>query len=94
MGSASYVPGVCNIGPAEIAARRRVGWGGLAASVVLLGLFIWFDALPLWRLTVFFPAAVSVSGFLQAVMHFCAYFGFGSLFNVGPGLGVGDHVKP
>ena len=27
--------------------------------------------------------AVSAIGFLQAYMHFCAYFGFASLFNFG-----------
>ena len=28
-----YQPGVCNIGPAEIRARRRTGWIGLAVAV-------------------------------------------------------------
>jgi len=30
-----YIPGVCNIGPAEIAMRKRVGWGALAVTVAL-----------------------------------------------------------
>jgi hypothetical protein len=39
-----YVPGVCNIGPAEIRRRRLAGWAGLGAAVLLLvalgGLYI------------------------------------------------------
>jgi hypothetical protein len=31
----AYVAGACNIGPAEIARRRRTGWLGLAGAVVL-----------------------------------------------------------
>ncbi|MFZ2493393.1 MAG: hypothetical protein WA208_18080 [Thermoanaerobaculia bacterium] len=93
MNAVSYIPGVCNIGPAEIATRRQVGWGGLIATIFLVGFFIWFDVPPLWRLTLFFPTAVSASGFLQATMHFCAYFGFASLFNVGPDLGATDTVQ-
>src|SRR3954451_15371796 len=34
---AGYQPGACNIGPAEVARRRRAGHVGLAASVALLG---------------------------------------------------------
>ena len=40
---AEYIPGVCNIGPAEIARRRRAGWTGLVATVVLWALFVFFD---------------------------------------------------
>lgn len=90
MATPSYVPGICNIGPAEIAQRRRAGWAGLIVTIVLEGLFVGFDVPPPWRSTLFLPAAVSASGFLQATMHFCAYFGFAALFNVGPDLGATD----
>ena len=39
-----YEPGVCNIGPAEIARRRRAGHLGLAATLVLLVVLVAVDA--------------------------------------------------
>jgi len=78
-----YIPGVCNIGTAEIKKRKQAGWIGLIATVVLWTLFIWFDTPSIWRVTLFFPAMMSAVGFLQVHMRFCAYFGFASLFNFG-----------
>jgi hypothetical protein len=34
--TAQYVPGTCNIGPDEIALRRRAGHVGLAVAVMLV----------------------------------------------------------
>lgn len=78
-----YIPGVCNIGPAEINKRKQAGWIGLIATIALWVIFIWFDIPSIWRPTLFLPAMMSATGFLQAYMHFCAYFGFASLFNFG-----------
>jgi len=80
---AEYVPGVCNIGPAEIAHRRAFGHVGFAASVVLLGLLLAINA-PAWaRLLLFFTAAGSATGYLQAMFHFCAGFGSRGVYNFG-----------
>lgn len=87
-----YIPGVCNIGDEEIKKRKQAGWAGLAATVILWGIFIWIDAAPVWRLLLFFPAMMSATGFLQAYMHFCAYFGFTALFNFGD-VGKTDSVQ-
>jgi len=87
-----YVPGVCNIGPKEITKRKQAGWIGLIATVLLWASFIWFDTPSIWRFALFFPAMMSATGFLQARMHFCAYFGFASLFNLGE-LGKTDSVE-
>ncbi|MFZ2226901.1 MAG: hypothetical protein WA090_03910 [Candidatus Nanopelagicaceae bacterium] len=87
-----YVPGVCNIGPAEIAKRKQAGWSGLIATVVLWGIFIGFNTPHIWRLSLFIPSVMSATGFLQARMHFCAYFGFASLFNFGSKVGNTDDV--
>ncbi len=87
-----YVPGVCNIGPAEIARRRRAGWTGAIATIVLWVGLAALDAPPALRLLVFFPAMMSATGFLQAAMHFCAYFGFSSLFNLGDRVGTTESV--
>lgn len=87
-----YIPGVCNIGEEEIKRRRQSGWIGLIATVVLWGIFVWLDVTPVWRLLLFFPAMLSATGLLQAYMHFCAYFGFVSLFNFGD-VGKTDSVE-
>ncbi len=86
-----YIPGVCNIGPAEIRKRKQAGWIGLIATIALWAIFIWFDIPSIWRITLFLPAMMSATGFLQAYMHFCAYFGFASLFNFGD-VGKTDSV--
>lgn len=88
----TYIPGVCNIGPDEIKRRIRSGWIGLTATAVLWAVFIWFDTPPLWRLTLFIPAMMSATGFLQAYTHFCVYFGFANLFNFGD-VGKTDSVS-
>jgi hypothetical protein len=88
-----YVPGVCNIGPAEIRRRRLAGWAGLGAAVVLWAAFAVFRVPAVWRLLVFFPAAGSAVGFLQAAMHFCAAYGMLGVFNVAYDAGKTDTVE-
>ena len=78
-----YRPGVCNIGPAEIARRRRTGHTGVIATVVLLGMLIVVHAPTPLRLLAFFPAAVAASGYLQAWLRFCAGFGWLGVLNFG-----------
>lgn len=78
---AEYVPGVCNIGPAEIASRRRTGHVGLIAALVLLVALIAIGAPPVTRLLIALPIAVSASGYLQAWLKFCAGFGAAGVFN-------------
>ena len=89
--SAVYEPGRCNIGPAEIRRRQQVGHIGLAATILGFILLVVINANPLWRLLVFFPAAVSASGYLQAIFHFCAGFGSRGVYNFGP-LGRQEQV--
>jgi len=76
-----YVPGACNIGPAEIARRRRSGWIGLAASLVL-GVALVVLGTPSWsRLTVALPLYVAAIGFIQARDRFCVGFAAAGLTN-------------
>jgi hypothetical protein len=77
----AYQPGVCNIGPAEIARRRRVGHIGLIATIVLFAILAAISAPPVTRLILVIPAAVSASGYLQAYLKFCAGFGARGIFN-------------
>jgi len=78
-----YQPGVCNIGPAEIRQRRRLGWIGLAVAVVFLALAFALDFPPAFRLLVALPAGMAATGFLQGAFHFCVRFGTQGLFNFG-----------
>jgi hypothetical protein len=88
-----YIPGVCNIGPAEIRMRRRIGWLGLAATLVLLAIFLAFRIPSPWRFFLFLPASIGATGFLQAAFHFCAGFGNRGLFNFGPEVGKTESVE-
>jgi hypothetical protein len=85
-----YEPGVCNIGPAEIARRRRAGHIGVLTTLVLLFVLVAIGAPPLWRLLLIFPAAGAASGYLQARLRFCAGFGSIGVFNFGT---LGERVE-
>jgi len=86
-----YIPGVCNIGPAETARRRRVGEQAAVAAGLALILLRAIRAPRGWRLLVFFPAAVSAAGYLQAARHFCAAYGWRGVLNFGA-LGSAEQV--
>ena len=80
---AGYAPGRCNIGPAEIARRRRFGH---AAALLTAGAFVALLALhaPAWtRLLLALPAAGAAAGYLQAALRFCADYGWRGVFNFG-----------
>jgi hypothetical protein len=88
-----YIPGVCNIGPAEIYRRKQAGWLGAAATVLLWIAFFIFKVPALWRVLLFIPSTMAAVGFLQAAMHFCAAFGMLGVFNFGPNVGKTDTVE-
>ncbi len=88
-----YIPGVCNIGPAEIRLRKRLGWWGLIITIVLWAVLVWFGVPAAWRLVVFIPVFFAANGFLQGFMHFCAGFGMKGVFNFGPAVGKTDSVS-
>jgi hypothetical protein len=87
-----YQPGVCNIGPAEIARRRRAGHTGLIAAIGLLAVLILIDAPDWTRLLVAIPAITSASGYIQAHLKFCAGFGAAGVLNFGE-LGPTERVQ-
>jgi hypothetical protein len=88
-----YVPGVCNIGQAEIRRRRQSGWIGAGTTILAWALFAVFRVPSPWRLSLFFPAMIGASGFLQAALHFCAAFGTRGVFNFGPVVGATQTVE-
>ena len=84
-----YRPGACNIGPAEIARRRRTGWVGLGAAAVLAAALLIVDAPAAARWLVALPLAVGAIGLLQAHFRFCAAYGAAGIRNFGA---LGDTV--
>ena len=93
MSHSEYIPGVCNIGAAEISRRRQSGWIGLGITVLLWVLFFILRVPAPWRLFLFLPASLGASGFLQAAFHFCAGFGMRGVFNFGSEVGKTDTVE-
>lgn len=83
-----YVAGVCNISKEEERLRLASGWMGAGLTLAAALAFAALGVPPLWRLTLFLPAAFGASGFLQAGMHFCAGYGLKGVFNVGPEVGT------
>ncbi len=78
-----YRAGACNIGPAEIRARRQSGHVGVAVTAGLLAAMLILRVDPIWRLSLFAPATLAASGYLQAAMRFCANYGWRGVFNFG-----------
>jgi hypothetical protein len=87
-----YRAGACNIGPAEIARRRRTGIAGLVAVGVLAVVLVAIDAPHTARLLVGIPLAAGAMGFLQARLRFCAGFGMAGIRNFGA-LGSVERVE-
>jgi hypothetical protein len=81
--STAYQAGACNIGPQEIAARRRAGHVGAIITLALLGVLLLIGAPPIWRLLIAIPAAGTAVTYLQAVLRFCVAFGWMGVFNFG-----------
>jgi hypothetical protein len=76
-----YVPGSCNIGPAEIARRRRAGHAALAVTLAFGALALATDAPRPARLLIFIPAYGAAIGYLQAASRFCAGFAMRGVYN-------------
>jgi hypothetical protein len=83
----------CNIGPAEIARRRRMAILLTVITALLVAAILAADVPSLARLAVFpFAAAVGVT-WLQVIRKFCVHFGAFGLENFGP-LGDEQRVAP
>ncbi|HEY2957903.1 MAG TPA: hypothetical protein VGM21_06795 [Actinomycetota bacterium] len=76
-----YVPGTCNIGPAEVARRRRVGHLGLALTALLAVILLALGAARPWHLLLALPATMAAAGYLQARLRFCFDYGFRGVHN-------------
>jgi hypothetical protein len=84
----AYQPGVCNIGPDEIARRRRLAYLGAVVTVALIVGLLAVQAPPLVRFVLVGVAAFGTAvDYLQVRLHFCVAFASRGVFNFGP-LGV------
>ena len=88
-----YIPGVCNIGPAEIRQRRYIGWLAAGAAILLWAGLMQLKVAREWRLVIFVPAFIAAMGYLQAAWHFCAKFGLQGVFNLRSTTGHTDTVE-
>lgn len=78
-----YIPGTCNIGPAEIKNRRIFAIYSAVLGIILITVLMLLHADKIWRLTLFIPAAAFGVGFLQWYNRFCVAFGLKGVFNFG-----------
>lgn len=78
-----YRPGACNIGPAEIARRRRSAVVSTAATAALAIAVLVAGLPPLARFVVLPVAAASGVNWLQVVRRFCVAFGALGIRNFG-----------
>ena len=82
-----YIPGTCNIGPAEIRTRRRFGHLALVITIGLWAALAVYGVPAPVRFVVALPAAGAAEGYLQAFFHFCAGFAARGVFNFGDKVG-------
>ena len=85
-----YRAGACNIGPEEIARRRRSGMVGIALAIGLAGILVVLGAPPLLRMVVFPFLAGGLISLEQARRRFCVGFAMAGIRNFGP---LGDPQK-
>jgi hypothetical protein len=88
-----YIPGVCNIGPAERARRRQTGYIALLTSIILMVTLVTIGAPRAWRFLLVLPLSGAAIGFLQDRFHFCIGFGLKGLYNVINSAGITDSVS-
>ena len=88
-----YIPGVCNIGPAERAKRRQTGYIGLLAALILMVTLVAIGAPRGWRLLLIIQLSAASLGFLQDAFHFCIGFGLKGLYNVINSAGNTDSIS-
>lgn len=81
----TYAPGACNIGPDEIARRRRVALVGFVATIALGAALLLVGTAsgdPV-RLLVALPLTSAAIGWIQAQRRFCMAYGLAGTFNLG-----------
>jgi hypothetical protein len=88
----TYIPGVCNIGPAEQTKRRQVGIICLIILIIVFIVLLLLRRSEYYRILLFIPAFGASIGLLQDKLHFCAGYGLRGLFNVLHNVGDTESV--
>jgi hypothetical protein len=92
-GRGDYRAGACNIGPEEIAQRRRMGLVFLAIAIGLALLLLAIDA-PAWtRIAVWPVLAAAFTTLEQVRRRFCVVFGLAGVRNFGREVGHTEHIE-
>ena len=78
-GSSRYRAGACNIGPREIAKRRRAGLAGLSIALGLAVLLVALDAPTILRALVLVPLWGALVSLEQVRRRFCVGFAFAGI---------------
>ncbi len=80
-----YVAGACNIGPEEIARRKRAATAGLISTLLLAGALLALGAPSGFgpRLLIALPLTGAAIGWIQARRRFCMAYGLAGTFNLG-----------
>ncbi|HSL77595.1 MAG TPA: hypothetical protein VK867_11660 [Candidatus Limnocylindrales bacterium] len=88
----AYRAGACNIGPEEMAARRRIGVVQLLLAVLIGAGLVALDT-PAWtRLAVWPLLAAAFTTLEQVRRRFCVAFGFAGLRNFGA-IGRAERIE-
>ena len=88
-----YRAGACNIGPEEIAQRRRMGLVFLAIAIGLAALLLAVDV-PSWlRFAIWPPLAAAFTTLEQVRRRFCVAFGMAGVRNFGPEVGHAQRIE-
>ena len=78
-----YIPGTCNIGPAEMKRRKGAAIFSLFLTIVVAVLILVLAEEKLWRLIIFIPVSAFAVNFQQVYYSFCVNFGLRGIFNFG-----------
>lgn len=81
----SYVPGVCNINPVEVAYRRKWRNIGLVTAAVTFLLLVVFVSNRWVRLVIFLPLFIGMVGYYQTKHRFCVSYAASGLQNASAG---------
>jgi hypothetical protein len=92
-GRGEYQAGACNIGPEEIAQRRRMGLVFLAIAIGLGLVLLVIDA-PAWaRVAIWPPLAAAFTTLEQVRRRFCVAFGMAGVRNFGAEVGHTQRIE-
>jgi hypothetical protein len=78
-----YIPGICNIGPAEIARRKQAAYIGALLTIVTTIALLSTHSSHIVRLVALAPTMIFATGLVQSAKRFCLAFGLLGVFNFG-----------